>query len=93
MYKLNFKGKAFKQFEKLDSKVRERIIKAIDEKLIVDPDLYLVRLSSVPLYKFRVGDYRIICEKNDQELVILIVKMGHRNNVYNNINKLLLNRE
>jgi mRNA interferase RelE/StbE len=34
------------------------------------------------LWRYRVGDYRIVCELRDQLLVILIIRIGHRKNVY-----------
>ena len=62
MYKIIFEKKARKQFFKLNREVQERITKAIDEKLAVNPEAYLICLVSDKsgLYKFRVGDYRIL---------------------------------
>ena len=34
------------------------------------------------LWRYRVGNYRLICELKDQELVILIVMLGHRKQIY-----------
>ena len=34
------------------------------------------------LWRYRVGDYRIICEINDGELIVLALKVGHRKNIY-----------
>ena len=34
------------------------------------------------LWRYRVGDYRIICKIQDDELVITVVRVGHRRNVY-----------
>jgi len=34
------------------------------------------------LWRYRVGDYRIICELRDVELVVLVVTVGHRRSVY-----------
>ena len=33
-------------------------------------------------YRFRLGDYRIVCEVQNQELIILILQIGHRQNIY-----------
>jgi mRNA interferase RelE/StbE len=38
------------------------------------------RLSG--LWRYRVGDYRIICDIYDQEVVIFVVELGHRRNIY-----------
>jgi mRNA interferase RelE/StbE len=34
------------------------------------------------LWRYRVGDYRILCQIQDHELVVLVVAVGHRRNVY-----------
>jgi mRNA interferase RelE/StbE len=34
------------------------------------------------LWRYRVGDYRIICEIKDEELIILVVAIGHRSKIY-----------
>jgi len=80
MYKIIFEKKAEKQFFKLSRDVQERLTKAIDEKLAVNPKELLIPLSGdrVGFYKFRVGDYRLLCSKDDDKFIILIVKVKHR---------------
>ena len=48
-----------------------------------------INLKQIPLvgefvgyYKFRVGDYRLICSKEDDKLVVIVVEIGHRREVY-----------
>ena len=84
MYKIIFEEKARKQFFKLNREVQERITKAIDEKLAVSPKAHLIRLvgDKSGLYKFRVGDYRLLCFKDEDRLTILMVKLKHRKDVY-----------
>lgn len=79
-----FLKKAQKQFDKLDSETQSRIKKAVYERLIVNPKIHLIPLSGDKsgLYKFRVGDYRLLCAKNDNELIVLVVKVKHRKEVY-----------
>jgi mRNA interferase RelE/StbE len=47
--------------------------------------LYLEPLTGdfTGYYKFRVGDYRLICAKEDDKLTVIIIEMGHRREVYN----------
>lgn len=82
MWKIEFSEKAAKQFAKLSRNIQQSIVKAIDEKLLVDPDFYLSRLSGHmgSFYRFRVGNYRLLCLKRDQEIAIIAV--GHRKNIY-----------
>jgi mRNA interferase RelE/StbE len=84
MYKIIFEKKAEKQFFKLSRDVQERLTKAIDEKLAVNPKEHLIHLSGdkAGFYKFRVGDYRLLCSKDDDKFIILIVKVKHRRDVY-----------
>lgn len=35
-------------------------------------------------WRYRIGDYRLICEIQDDCLVILAISVGHRRNIYNN---------
>ena len=87
MYKIEFEQRAKKQFYKLSREVQERLTKAIDEKLSVNPKEYLIPLAGnkAGLYKFRVGDYRLLCSKDDVKLHILVVKVKHRREVYRGV--------
>ncbi len=84
MWKIIFTRKAQKQINGLDKPIQQRIKHAILEKLIKNPDLVLEPLTGdfTGYYKFRIGDYRLICSKENEELTIIIVEMGHRREVY-----------
>ena len=86
MYKIEFEKKAKKQFYKLSRDVQEKLTKAIDEKLSINPQKYLIPLvgDMTGLYKFRVGDYRLLCTKKNDEFLVLVVKVKHRREVYKN---------
>ena len=81
---VKFTKKAEKEFKSLDKYIQSKIKKAISEKLLTNPSLYLKPLlgDKSGLYKFRVGGYRLICAKEDGELVIMVVKVKHRRDVY-----------
>jgi len=84
MYEVSFEKRAKKQFYNLSRQIQERIVKAINEKLTANPHLHLIPLRGdmTGLYKFRVGDYRLLCAKKDEKLCILVVKVKHRKEVY-----------
>ncbi|NBV06434.1 MAG: type II toxin-antitoxin system RelE/ParE family toxin [Proteobacteria bacterium] len=84
MWQVQFTKRADKDFSKLTPEIRKRIDKAIEEKLLTNPDKYLVGLVGElsDLYKFRVGDYRLLCSKDGQRLIIHVVKVAHRKEVY-----------
>ncbi|HAB51113.1 MAG: hypothetical protein A2315_09715 [Ignavibacteria bacterium RIFOXYB2_FULL_35_12] len=67
---------------RLNPSVRERIKKEI-EKLYLSPDLGKQLTEHLKgLRSLRIGDYRIIYKKEVDELIILIVAVGHRKNIY-----------
>ena len=62
--------------------ISKRIIRAIEE-LIENPESKDVRkLKGTPYYRMRVGDYRVIFDLQKKELVILILSLGNRKNIY-----------
>jgi len=68
---------------RLPSDVRQRLVRAIDT-LTTDPrPVGCQKLAgSGDHYRVRVGDYRIIYEVRDGELVVIVVTVGHRRDVY-----------
>ena len=82
VWQIEFTKKAQKQLYQLDQTAQSKIKKTVYEKLLVAPKENLIRLSGNLncFYKFRVGKYRLLCVK--QQLLILVVKVGHRKNVY-----------
>ncbi len=72
-----------KDFRKIPIKTAARIATAID-KLGIDPhpagSVKLVGFDSE--YRIRVGDYRVIYQINDSVLVVLVIEIGHRKDIY-----------
>ncbi|PKQ16566.1 MAG: type II toxin-antitoxin system mRNA interferase toxin, RelE/StbE family [Actinobacteria bacterium HGW-Actinobacteria-7] len=83
VYSIEFAHSAYRSFAKLDPLTRQRIAARIDE-LTVDPrPLNSKRLvNSEELYRIRIGSYRVIYAVEDAVLVVLVVKIGHRRDVY-----------
>lgn len=81
MYSILLVKNVEKFLDTLNEKDRERIIKGL-EKLRIRPEAYLKRLVGEKTYKFRVGDYRLIIDLKKEELIVLVIKIGHRKNVY-----------
>ena len=74
-----------KQLTKLDKTMQKRILDYMDEvgnlenprsrgKALVD--------NMRGLWRYRVGDYRVICEIQDSKIIIAVLKIGHRKNIY-----------
>jgi Cytotoxic translational repressor of toxin-antitoxin stability system len=81
LYEIIFSLKAKKQFLKLEKTVQERVIYAL-ERIRIRPESFVTKLVGDPGYKLRVGDYRIIMDIDKNNLIILIIKVGHRKNIY-----------
>lgn len=86
MYKLEFLPGAVKDLKKLDF-VAQKIIKSKLEVLAASPehlknDIKALKGTHAGKYRLRVRNYRVIFQKRDDVLVILVVGVGHRKNVY-----------
>ena len=82
LYEILFSLKAKKQFLKLEKTSQERMISAL-ERIRIRPEFFITKLVGDPGYKLRVGDYRIIMDIDKNNLIILVIKVGHRRNIYN----------
>jgi len=80
-YEIIFSDQALKQLKKLEKIVQGRIIAAL-ERIRIRPQAYVTKLVGDPGYKLRVGDYRIIMDIDNKKLTILVLKAGHRRNIY-----------
>ena len=82
MYELIYSPSALKQLQKLEHNIRERIIIALERLRIRPESCDLKKLVGMSGYRFRVGDYRIIFDMEKDKLIILILQIGHRKNIY-----------
>ena len=80
-YTIIFSDKAFRQLKKLDPPIQKRIIFAL-ERIRIRPENYVTKLVGEQGFRFRVGDYRVIIDIVQNELQILILRVGHRKNTY-----------
>ncbi len=80
-YEIIFSDKALRQLKKLEKIVQGRII-AVLERIRIRPEAYVIKLVGDPGYKLRVGDYRVIMDIDNKKLTIMVLKVGHRKNIY-----------
>jgi mRNA interferase RelE/StbE len=75
-----------KDLKKLDQTAQKRILTYLKEKIATqeNPRLFGKALKGnlKGLWRYRVGDYRLVCQILDAELIILVIKVGHRQNIY-----------
>ena len=81
MYEIIFSDFALKQLEKLEKTVQKRILSSL-EKIRIRPESFVKKLVGEPGFRLRVGDYRVIMDIRKDKLLILIIKVGHRKNIY-----------
>ena len=79
--KVEYSDEAKKQIKKLDKQIQKRIIDYLDNiSTLENPRSKGKGLTS--MWRYRVGDYRVICRIVDSELVIIALSVGHRREVY-----------
>ncbi|WP_243061595.1 type II toxin-antitoxin system RelE family toxin [Klebsiella pneumoniae] len=86
VWTINYSDRALKSLRKMDKQNARRIVDFMSLRIAVAAD---PRQSGKPLkgelgefWRYRVGDYRVLCEIRDDELVILAATIGHRLEVY-----------
>lgn len=86
MWRVEFDRRAVKDLDRLGAKEKERIRRFIDERLVraADPRLIGSALSGnlAGLWRYRIGDIRLIVRIVDDRLTVLVVGIGHRSEVY-----------
>ena len=80
-YKIVWSIPAVKELKHLDRSIAKRIYEKVD-LLSYNPERYVEKLVQYPYYRLRVGDYRVILDIQHEMVRVLILKVGHRNNVY-----------
>jgi len=75
---------AQEQLAKLDRPIAKRIYEAVG-RLENNPDRWVSKIVNSPYYKLRVGDYRVILDIQRNQLRILVVRVGHRKNIWKNM--------
>jgi mRNA interferase RelE/StbE len=86
-WKIELETLADKELGKIDPQVRRRILRFLFDRvaLLEDPRSIGDALAGAELgeyWKYRVGDYRIIAYIDDKKIIITVVKIGNRKEVY-----------
>ena len=83
---IKFNSFSEKQLKKLDRNTQKNILNFLEDKIKSSSNPKYIghsltgKLSG--LWRYRVGDHRIICEIKNNELAILVIGMGHRKDIY-----------
>jgi mRNA interferase RelE/StbE len=86
-YSVELSAEVARELGKLDRQQAKRILKFLQERVakLDDPRsigkaLHGSRLGE--FWKYRVGDYRLICKIEDDRLIVLVLRVGHRREIY-----------
>lgn len=84
---ISYTETALKQLRKLDRTIARRLVDFMDERIapLVDPRSQGKSLRGPAfgsLWRYRVGDYRLLCEIQDGRLIVLVVMIAHRKDAY-----------
>ena len=80
-----YSEEALKSLKKLDRPVQKLIISYMDKIALLEEPTARGKSLSASLrgfWRYRVGDYRILCEIQDEKLIICVVDIDHRKNIY-----------
>ncbi|MCK4521290.1 MAG: type II toxin-antitoxin system RelE/ParE family toxin [Nanoarchaeota archaeon] len=81
MYTLVYTEKFLKQLKKLDKDVQKRIVLTL-ERIRIRPYPYIKKLVGCPYFRLRTGAYRVIVNIKENKLIIYVLEVGHRKNIY-----------
>jgi mRNA interferase RelE/StbE len=84
MYALKFKKSALKALRKIPRPIAQRMMSEL-EAIALDPENYSgdwKPMRGKPYWRLRQGGYRAICSLDNGELVLLVLKVGARGDVY-----------
>lgn len=86
-YKIVFTERAMKQLKKLDKHTAALIFGWLEKHIegTTNPRIHgkgLVQNKSGQ-WRYRIGDYRVICEIEDEKVIVLVLEIGHRREIYN----------
>lgn len=83
---VEFDDRARRELRKLDEQIQREILRYLRERVAgsADPRQFgkPLRMNLAGLWRYRVGDYRLICRLEENRLVVLVLQVGHRREVY-----------
>ncbi len=82
MYELRYSDLALKQLKKLEKGIQIRILTILERLRIRPESCDIKKLVGMPGFRLRVGDYRIIFDIEKERLLILVLQLGHRQDIY-----------
>lgn len=88
-YNINYTKEAKKKIEKLDPSIRSIIKKSIESLLSYPFKGKPLSYELAGLYSLRTSDYRIIYRVKEEKLIIIVISVGHRKEIYKKLKELV----
>ncbi|ATU08266.1 type II toxin-antitoxin system RelE family toxin [Methanohalophilus portucalensis] len=85
MYTILYSPGARKDLQKLPVDMAKRVVAGIKE-IKSNPKVHVKKLKGSPkspLYSLRIGEYRVILSIDGDKLIVFVIEIGHRRNIYN----------
>ena len=86
-WKVEWDDRARKELRKLNKQTQDDILQYLRKRIVAseDPRKFGKSLmyDKYGLWRYRIRDYRIICRIYDEEVTVLVVRVGHRKDIYN----------
>lgn len=84
-YSVELVKSAAKEFKKLPTKVRDQVVETLGF-LAQNPFSEVLKVKRLKgaddLYRTRLGDYRLVYQVHSKKLIVLVIKIGHRKDIY-----------
>ena len=80
-FSIIWSNKATNQLGKLERSIGKRIYKKVDQ-LKTNPYRYVTRIVGDESYRLRVGDYRVYVDIDGNKLIVVVLKLGPRKNIF-----------
>lgn len=85
-WKVEFDALAERDLDRLDPQHARKILKFLAQRIAKDEDPRRfgtpLRSNLAGLWKYRIEDYRLICEIQDEKILVLVLHVGHQSKVY-----------
>ena len=86
MYSLHFLNSAKKEFKKLDiiaqRKIKEKLLLLTTNPNILKNNIKPLKGEYKGKFRLRISQYRVVFQVKDEELIIIVIRVGHRKEVY-----------
>ena len=77
---------ARRELRKLDRTIQQRILRFFRERIMVDDDPRrfgkALQHELQGFWRYRIGDYRVVCQIQDEYITVLVLALGHRRHIY-----------